>query len=188
MRQSRPREREWKCASPVRRVASWTWAIDAAASGTVGSDGSRANQIRPFTTLWWAVTGKMVGGKTVLREPIGREEALIAHTRKNAYLVFRENDLGSIEPANPLWKERLKAATRRVRLLALVIALVAFIGLRNGGLIVAHPGTLVTLQPDLVSADVAVVVVAIGYHSALGVQVVAQVPVAGPVPPPTGFM
>jgi AGZA family xanthine/uracil permease-like MFS transporter len=33
---------------------------------------------------------------------------------------------------------------------------VAFIGLRNGGLIVPHPGTLVTLRPDLVSADVAV--------------------------------
>ena len=33
---------------------------------------------------------------------------------------------------------------------------VAFIGLRNGGVIVAHPGTLVTLKPDLVSADVAV--------------------------------
>src|SRR5687768_6048053 len=29
------------------------------------------------------------------------------------------SDLGSIEPANPLWKERLKLATRRVRLLAL---------------------------------------------------------------------
>src|SRR5687768_11540280 len=29
------------------------------------------------------------------------------------------SDLGSVEPANPLWKERLKLATRRVRLLAL---------------------------------------------------------------------
>jgi predicted amidohydrolase YtcJ len=29
-----------------------------------GSDGSRANQIRPFTTLWWAVTGKMVGARS----------------------------------------------------------------------------------------------------------------------------
>ena len=29
------------------------------------------------------------------------------------------SDLASVEPANPLWKERLKAATRRVRLLAL---------------------------------------------------------------------
>jgi hypothetical protein len=62
-----------------------------------GSDGSRANQILPFETLSWAVTGKMVGGRTVLRQPISREDALIAHTRKNAYFVFRENDLGSIE-------------------------------------------------------------------------------------------
>jgi hypothetical protein len=64
----------------------------------LGSDGSRANQILPFTTLWWAVTGKMVGGTTVLRQTISREDALIAHTRKNAYLVFQENNLGSIQP------------------------------------------------------------------------------------------
>ena len=65
-----------------------------------GSDGSRANQIRPFITLWWAVTGKMVGGKTVLRQAqtLSREDALIAHTRKNAYLVFQENNLGSLQP------------------------------------------------------------------------------------------
>jgi predicted amidohydrolase YtcJ len=63
-----------------------------------GSDGSRANQILPFETLGWAVTGKMVGGKTVLRQPISREDALIAHTRKNAYFVFQENNLGSIQP------------------------------------------------------------------------------------------
>jgi predicted amidohydrolase YtcJ len=62
-----------------------------------GSDGSRANQILPFETLGWAVTGKMVGGRTVLRQPVGREDALIAHTRKNAYFIFRENDLGSIQ-------------------------------------------------------------------------------------------
>jgi predicted amidohydrolase YtcJ len=63
-----------------------------------GSDGSRANQILPFETLGWAVTGKMVGGKMVLRQPISREDALIAHTRKNAYFVFQENNLGSIQP------------------------------------------------------------------------------------------
>jgi predicted amidohydrolase YtcJ len=62
-----------------------------------GSDGSRANQIRPFTTLGWAVTGKMVGGTQLLRQTIGREQALAAHTRSNAYLLFRERDLGSIE-------------------------------------------------------------------------------------------
>ena len=64
----------------------------------LGSDGSRANQILPFTTLWWAVTGKMVGGTKVLRQTISREDALIAHTRKNAYLIFQENNLGSLQP------------------------------------------------------------------------------------------
>ncbi len=63
-----------------------------------GSDGSRANQIQPFTTLGWAVTGKMVGGTKVLRQTISREDALIAHTRKNAFFVFQENNLGSIQP------------------------------------------------------------------------------------------
>ena len=64
-----------------------------------GSDGSRANQIQPFTTLWWAVTGKMVGGARVLRETntISREDALIAHTRRNAFFLFQEDNLGSIQ-------------------------------------------------------------------------------------------
>jgi AGZA family xanthine/uracil permease-like MFS transporter len=36
---------------------------------------------------------------------------------------------------------------------------IAFIGLRNGGLVVAHPGTLVSLTPHLLSPDVAVFLV-----------------------------
>jgi predicted amidohydrolase YtcJ len=63
----------------------------------LGSDGSRANQVLPFATLAWAVTGRMVGGDKVLRQTISREDALIAHTRKNAYLIFREDRLGSIQ-------------------------------------------------------------------------------------------
>lgn len=63
----------------------------------LGTDAFEVNQYRPFTTLWWAVTGKMVGGKVVNHQPIGREDALIAHTRKNAYFFARENDLGSIQ-------------------------------------------------------------------------------------------
>jgi predicted amidohydrolase YtcJ len=62
-----------------------------------GSDGSRANQILPFTTLSWAVTGRMVGGAKVLNQTISREDALIAHTRRNAFFVFQENNLGSIQ-------------------------------------------------------------------------------------------
>lgn len=64
----------------------------------LGTDGSAANQYLPFTTLYFAVTGKMAGGAKVLRQTIGREDALIAYTSKNAKLVFQENSLGSIQP------------------------------------------------------------------------------------------
>ena len=64
----------------------------------LGSDGTAANQIRPFTTLYFAVTGKMAGGRKVIRQTISREDALIAHTRKNAFLLFQEDNLGSIQP------------------------------------------------------------------------------------------
>jgi len=64
----------------------------------LGTDGTAANQYLPFTTLYFAVTGKMAGGAKVNRQTIGREDALIAHTRKNAYLVFQEDNLGSIQP------------------------------------------------------------------------------------------
>ena len=40
--------------------------------------------------------GKMVGGEVVNKQTIGREDALIAHTRSNAYFVFQEDNLGSI--------------------------------------------------------------------------------------------
>jgi predicted amidohydrolase YtcJ len=63
-----------------------------------GTDGTRANQIPPFNTLYFAVTGKMVGGAKVIRQTISREDALIAHTRKNAFLVFQEDNLGAIQP------------------------------------------------------------------------------------------
>lgn len=64
----------------------------------LGTDGTAANQTLPFTTLYFAVTGKMAGGAKVIRQTISREDALIAHTRKNGYLVFQEDNLGSIQP------------------------------------------------------------------------------------------
>lgn len=64
----------------------------------LGTDGTAANQTLPFTTLYFAVTGKMAGGTKVIRQTISREDALIAHTRKNAWFVFQEDNLGSIQP------------------------------------------------------------------------------------------
>lgn len=63
-----------------------------------GTDAFEVNQYNPFQTLYFAVTGKMVGGTVVNRQTVSREHALIAHTRNNAFLFFRENDLGSIQP------------------------------------------------------------------------------------------
>lgn len=63
-----------------------------------GSDSTVVNQYRPFPILWWAVTGKMIGGRKVDRQTISREDALIAYTRNNAYFIFEEDNLGSIQP------------------------------------------------------------------------------------------
>jgi predicted amidohydrolase YtcJ len=64
----------------------------------LGSDATAVTPSSPFYTLWWAVTGKMIGGKQVLRQTISREEALIAHTRSNAAFLFQDGNLGSLAP------------------------------------------------------------------------------------------
>ena len=63
----------------------------------LGSDATAVTPSNPFYTLGWAVTGRMIGGFKVNRQTITREEALIAHTRHNAYFMFREADLGSLQ-------------------------------------------------------------------------------------------
>jgi predicted amidohydrolase YtcJ len=64
----------------------------------LGTDAFEVNQYNPFVTLSYAVTGKMVGGTVTNRATVGREDALIAHTRKNAIIIMQENNLGSIAP------------------------------------------------------------------------------------------
>ena len=63
----------------------------------LGTDATIVAHYQPFITLGWAVTGKNVSGNTVLDQTVSREEALIAHTRSNAYLLFKEDDLGTLE-------------------------------------------------------------------------------------------
>ena len=64
----------------------------------LGTDAFEVNQYKPFVTLAYAVTGKMVGGTVVNRATVSREDALIAHTRRNALIIMQENNLGSIAP------------------------------------------------------------------------------------------
>src|SRR5262249_14020250 len=83
-------DRAWDMP-PFRRVQ---------ASGIVwglGSDATAVTPSNPFYTLGFAVTGRMIGGREVNRQTITREEALIAHTRSNAWFVFQESNLGSIQ-------------------------------------------------------------------------------------------
>ncbi|MGZ5258091.1 MAG: amidohydrolase family protein, partial [Burkholderiales bacterium] len=84
-------ERAWDMP-PLRMVQ------DSGIPWGLGSDATAVTPSNPFYTLWWAVTGKMLGGRAVAKQTVTREEALIAHTRSNSYFVFRESDLGSLQP------------------------------------------------------------------------------------------
>ncbi|MFP6827524.1 MAG: amidohydrolase family protein [Gammaproteobacteria bacterium] len=63
----------------------------------LGTDSTIVAHYQPFITLGWTVSGKSINGNQVIDEPVTREEALIAHTRSNAYLMFKEDDIGSLE-------------------------------------------------------------------------------------------
>lgn len=71
---------------------------DSGVTWGLGTDGTKAAQINPFITLWWAVTGDMLSGAPVTKEQLTREEALIAHTRTNAMMMFQEAQFGAIKP------------------------------------------------------------------------------------------
>jgi predicted amidohydrolase YtcJ len=83
-------DRAWDMP-PFRRVQ------DSGIRWGLGSDATAVTTSNPFYTLSFAVTGKMIGGRKVNRQSVTREEALIAHTRSNAAIVFQESNLGSIQ-------------------------------------------------------------------------------------------
>ena len=76
---------------PLRQIA------DSGIVFGLGTDATIVSHYSPFVTLGWVVSGLDVGGNKVLDETLTREEALIAHTRSNAYLFFQEKTLGSLE-------------------------------------------------------------------------------------------
>jgi hypothetical protein len=76
---------------PLRKIA------DSGIVFGLGTDATIVSHYSPFVTLGWVVSGLDVGGNRVLDETLTREEALIAHTRSNAYLFFQEKALGTLE-------------------------------------------------------------------------------------------
>ena len=65
----------------------------------LGSDGTIVATYNPFHTLWEYTSGKVFPDRVKFEadEVLTREEALIAHTRSNAYILFMEDDLGTLE-------------------------------------------------------------------------------------------
>ena len=65
----------------------------------MGSDGTIVATYNPFHTIWEYTAGRVFPNilKYEADEVITLEEALIAHTRSNAYLMFMEDDLGTLE-------------------------------------------------------------------------------------------
>jgi predicted amidohydrolase YtcJ len=76
---------------PLRRIA------DSGVVFGLGTDATIVSHYSPFVTLGWVVSGLDAGGNRVLDETLTREEALIAHTRSNAYLFFQEDALGTLD-------------------------------------------------------------------------------------------
>jgi predicted amidohydrolase YtcJ len=84
-------DRAWDMP-PFRRVQ------DSGIRWGLGSDATAVTTSNPFYTLSFAVTGRMIGGEKVNRQSITREEALAAHTRNNAFILFQEANLGTLQP------------------------------------------------------------------------------------------
>jgi predicted amidohydrolase YtcJ len=74
------------------------WYQDSGIAFGLGSDAQVVAHDSPFFTLYWVVSGNDTSGQPYFKfGTLTREEALIAHTRSNAYLMHKEDLLGSLE-------------------------------------------------------------------------------------------
>jgi len=74
------------------------WYQDSGIAFGLGSDAQVVAHDSPFFTLYWVVSGNDTSGQQYFRHgTLTREEALVAHTRSNAYLMHKEHLLGSLE-------------------------------------------------------------------------------------------
>lgn len=64
----------------------------------LGSDATTVGSPNPFHTIGWVVSGRNIAGDITQPFTVSREDALRAHTATNAYILFREDHLGSLEP------------------------------------------------------------------------------------------
>jgi len=83
-----------KAAPPVREMLRQGIPVGA------GTDGTRVSSYNPWTTLYWLVTGKSVGGMQLSSKEniLSRAEALRIYTIGSAWLSNEENVKGRIAP------------------------------------------------------------------------------------------
>ena len=84
---------EGMASPPVRMIQ------DSGILWGLGSDGTIVATYNPFHIIWEYTAGKVFPNIVKLQpnQVITRKEALIAHTRSNAYILFMEDDIGSLE-------------------------------------------------------------------------------------------
>jgi|MEHZ01.5.fsa_nt_MEHZ011474868.1_24 hypothetical protein len=82
-----------RASPPVREIQ------DSGIIWGMGSDGTIVATYNPFHTIWEYTAGKVFPNKQKYQadEVISLEDALIAHTRSNAYLFFMEDKIGTLE-------------------------------------------------------------------------------------------
>ena len=79
-------------APPIR------WYQESGIPFGLGSDAQVVAHDSPFFTLYWVVSGKDTAEQPYFKHgTLTREEALIAHTRSNAWLMHKEDLLGTLE-------------------------------------------------------------------------------------------
>ena len=91
----------------------------------LGTDAFEVNQFRPFQTLYWAVTGKMVGGTVVNttnsnKERIGRILQMHANHREDVDAVFTGDIAAGIGFKNTRTGDTLSAPGAEIQLEQLV--------------------------------------------------------------------
>ena len=82
-----------RASPPVRMIQ------DSGILWGMGSDGTIVATYNPFHTIWEYTAGKIFPDivKYESDQVITREEALIAHTRSNSYIMFMEDKIGTLE-------------------------------------------------------------------------------------------
>lgn len=123
--------------------------LDAGIPVGLGSDATRVSSYNPWVTLYWAVTGKSVGGTPLLNERhrVSRAKALELHTLGSAWFSQEERIKGRIAPGQlgdltVLSDDYFEIGAEGIRNIESVLTV-------TGGEIVYGAGDFAKLKPEL---------------------------------------